>query len=439
MAKKDTTQKRITVGGNMSGGTRTVILSQTKRGSIDIATYMKALKSAENVDFPNRTSLYDIYDDILNDAHLSAVITKRKSAILNTPIEFKRDGKVDEQIGEQLRSPWFYNFLGDLLDTIYFGNSLFQFYRNGHWIGYDLVPRKHVDPIRRVILRRQSDITTGIPFDEFDNLVPVGKSRDLGILVKAAPLVIYKRNTLGDWAQFSELFGQPIREGTYDGWDEQARVRLMEDMLSMGGSSILLHPENTNIRLVESSAKSASSQLYKDFSDTCNSELSKLILGNTLTTESNNTGTQALGTVHQGVEEKIEATDKQLALNVLNYDLTDTFIALGIDTTGGEFSFVVPQNKDLSAQMVIDMNLKSMGLPLSDDYLYETYNRPKPDNYEELKKRQPSAVVQEPTPKEPIEDHIDDVEPSNKEDKNIFNTVKSFFVNAPTGKGALEW
>lgn len=438
MAKKDTTQKRITVGGNMSGGTRTVILSQTKRGSIDIATYMKALKAAENVDFPNRSLLCDVMENIITDAHLSAVRTKRKSAILNSPIEFKRGGVVDEKMELQIRSPWFYNMLSDIHDSLDWGYTPLQFYIKDGWVNYDLIPRKHVDPVRRIILRRQTDIT-GVPFDEFSNFVIIGKPRDLGLLTKAAPLIIYKRNTLADWAQLSELFGQPLLEGTYDGWDEEARAKLMEDLIGMGGSAVLLHPKNTDIRLVESSAKSASSQLYKDFCDTCNTELSKLYLGNTLTTESNNTGTQALGTVHKSVEERIESADKQYLLNILNYDLADTFAALGIDTAGGEFCFATPQNTNLASRIQIDNTLKSMGLPIGDDYLYDTYGIPKPDNYEELKKRQMSSVVQEPTPKEPLEDDIDDVEPSHKEDKNLFNTVRSFFGLALEGKGALDW
>ena len=37
----------------------------------------------------------------------------------------------------------------------------------------------------------------------------------------------------------------------------------------------------------------------------CNNEIAKLILGNTLTTESSEKGTQALGTVHKKVEDKV--------------------------------------------------------------------------------------------------------------------------------------
>lgn len=445
MAKKKKYNK-IAVQGNVGrqpdkAGTKTIILTQTRRGNIDIGDYMTALKATENVDFPCWYKLYDIYEDILTDGHLSAVIQKRKSPILNTPIQFTRNGKVDEEIGVQVRSPWFRNFLSDLADTVQWGTSTFQFFRNGEWLGYDLIPRKHVNPVKRIILRRQTDIT-GDSFDDYADLVTIGNPRDLGILAKAALYVIYKRNSTADWAQFIELYGHPLKEGIYDGWDEDARTKMTNDLYNMGGSAVILHPKGTEIKIHDAGSKSASSDLYKSFVQFCNDELSKLELGNTLTTEAGDTGTQALGTVHQSVEDKIERADRQMILDVLNYELTDVFTNLGMNTAGGEFSFVVPQNKDLSARVQIDMQLKNMGLPISDDYLYETYGIEKPKNYEELKKAK-AALTPDPAgkPQEKKEDE-DGKEEEGKSDspqekvdkkkekfwKNIFS---GFFQDAP--------
>ena len=450
MAKKKKYNK-IAVTGNVGRqpdrtGTKTIILTQTRRGNIDIGDYMTALKAAENVDFPCWSKLYDIYEDILTDGHLSAVIQKRKSPILNTPIEFKRNGKVDEEIGVQLRSPWFRSFLSDLADTVQWGTSTFQFFRNGEWLGYDLIPRKHVNPIKRIILRRQSDIT-GDSFDEYADLVTIGNSRDLGILAKAALYVIYKRNATADWAQFIELYGHPLKEGIYDGWDEDSRTKMTDDLFNMGGSAVIVHPKGTEIKIHDAGSKSASSDLYKSFVQYCNDELSKLELGNTLTTEAGDTGTQALGTVHQSVEDKIERADQKMILDVLNYELTDVFTNLGMNTAGGEFSFVVPQNKDLSARVIIDQQLKSMGLPISDDYLYETYGIEKPKNYEELKAArmpEPKKQSEEKPEEEPEEDKeagkTDSPEEKvDKKKENFFkNLFSGFFQDAPDkGKGAV--
>lgn len=456
MAKKKK-YNRIAATGNVGrlpeqAGTKTIILTQPRRGNIDIGDYMTAIKAADNIDFPCWSKLYDIYEDILTDGHLSALIQKRKSSILNTPIEFKRNGKVDEEIGVQLRSPWFRNFLSDLDDTVQWGTSTIQFFRNGEWLGYDLIPRKHVNPVKRIILRRQTDIT-GDSFDEYSDLITIGSPRDLGLLAKAAPYVIYKRNATADWAQFIELYGHPLKEGVYDGWDEEARTKMTDDLYNMGGSAVILHPKGTEIKIHDAGSKSASSDLYKSFIQYCNDELSKLELGNTLTTEAGEKGTQALGTVHQSVEDKIERADRQMILDVLNYELTDIFTNLGMNTAGGEFSFVVPQNKDLSARILIDTQLKNGGLPISDDYFYETYGIEKPKNYEELKKAKAARMPDlNAKPEEEPEDEKEKAEkeaekddsPEEKVDKkkdkfwkNFFAGFSNFFQDAPEeGKGA---
>ena len=93
-----------------------VILTAPRRFGIDIADYTAAVRSAENVDMPSRTRLYDLYEDILMDTHLSSVIDKRINAVLCTDIEFrKKDKTPDDRINEQIRSPWFSSLVRDIL------------------------------------------------------------------------------------------------------------------------------------------------------------------------------------------------------------------------------------------------------------------------------------------------------------------------------------
>jgi phage gp29-like protein len=384
----NTTRKAKAPDSNKNLVIQQVIFSQPKRDNLDIAKWRSAIKNAESTSNPKRIDLYDIYNDVLLDAHLTAVIQKRKTAVLTRNIQFVRGGKVDEKIMEQIDSPWFRSFIADVIDTIMWGHSVFQFYRLDKWIAYDLIPRKHINPINGMLLRSQTD-TTGLPYRDsaFPNLIEVGQPRDLGLLCKAAPHIIYKRNGMGDFAQFAELFGQPIREGTYDGYDEMARIKLREDLENMGSSGIFIHPENTQINLIDAPDKSGNSDLYIDLIALCNAEVSKLILGNTLTTDQGDKGTQALGTVHQDVEDKIAHSDRRFVLDTLNYDLTDVFASLGINTTNGEFVFEEKTHVDLSQRVIIDMQLASR-VPIDDDYWYETYDIPKPENYVKLKKEQ---------------------------------------------------
>ena len=155
MSKRQKRAGKITKSGNLprpgQKGPATIILTQPKRFGIDIADYMLAIRAFENVDYSRRFRLYDLYEDILMDTHLTSVIEKRKNAVLSSVIEFRRNGKPDKAVNEQIRSPWFRRLIGDILDAKFWGFTLVQFYRKGEWVNYDRIPRKHVDPVRRLI------------------------------------------------------------------------------------------------------------------------------------------------------------------------------------------------------------------------------------------------------------------------------------------------
>ena len=464
MSNRKTRVGKITTSGNVprpgQKGPATIVLTQPKRFGIDIADYMSAIRSFENVDYSRRYKLYDLYSDILMDTHLTSVIEKRKNAVLSSVIEFRRNGKPDKGVNEQIRSPWFRKLISDILDAKMWGFSLMQFYRDGQWLNYDLIPRKHVDPVRRLILRHQTDIP-GTSWDEYPDLLFVGSADEFGLLAKAAIWVIYKRNDVADWAQFAEVFGAPIREYTYPTDDDEARQRALDDAENTGSMSVFVHAQETVMELREAANKTGSADLYDKLCERCNSEISKLFLGNTLTTESSENGTQALGTVHKKVEDKVTETDRQDILDVLNYNMTDIFMAMGINTDGGEFCY--PEKKDIepSQKITILTQLKTnFNLPVGDDYLYEEFGIEKPADYDKLKKQHEEKLAQIEAAKAKIADGEDEdkriPEPEDKTNgkeigkdirkekvnavKNAYNWLKRFFGKAPEKDGAaLEW
>lgn len=441
---------RITVGGNLRRpgitGTQTIVLTQPKRFGIDIADMTAAIRAFENVDYSRRYKLYDLYSDILMDSHLSSVIDKRVEAVLALDIEFQRNGKPDEGINEQIQSPWFRRCVEDILAARWWGFSLMQFYREGQWINYDLIPRKHADPVRRLILRHQTDLT-GTPWDEYPDLLFVGSPDDMGLLAKAATWVIYKRNDVADWVQFAEVFGMPIQEYTYETDDDEARQRAIDDVTGIGSLGVFIHGEDTELNLREAGNKSGSADLYEKLCERCNSEISKLFLGNTLTTEASSTGTQALGTVHKKVEDKKLKADCRFLLNVLNYDMADIFQAMGIDTSGGKFCFPEQKDTDTNTEInVLSRLKKDFNLPIDDDYLYEKFGVEKPKNYKQLKaetakKEQAPAVPVLPAKKgqETKKGQEEEPEPAPTEKKGFAAWLRSFFAHAPQDGAALKW
>lgn len=444
MKKKN---KQITQGGMTLRHEPDILLQMPELFHFDLAAYMSAINAATSIDYSHRVKLYDMYESAMLDLHLSGVLDKRIRAVRRLPIEFHRDGEPDERINEQIASPWFKDFRRDLLMSHFWGFSLFQFYTDDAGnIQYTLVPRKHYNPIRREVLKFQGD-QTGRPVDEFPGMLFVGSERGLGIFAELLPAVLYKRGNMADWARFCNIFGLPIREYTYDAGDEEARRRLLADARRQGTNAVYIHPRESSLNLIESGNKSGSSELFRTFTEYWDAQISIRVLGNTLTTDAKETGTQALGTVHQDEENSMNEEDREFILDVLNYEMTEIFTALGYNTTGGKFVYAKQDCIDPTQQVDILQKLHTMGLPLDDDYLYETFGVRKPENYDAIKteKEAQKAAIQAALqqPKEETKGEKED----EKEDEEAAkeaptkNWMKRFFGRAPHRAGAdlNEW
>lgn len=413
-----------------------IVLQMPEIFMFDMNAYMQSVKAARGIDFSNRARLYDMYDSASLDLHLSGVIAKRMRGVTKIPIEFRRNGVPDDAINNQIKSPWFKQLRKDLVMSEFWGFTLVQFYLNEEGnIRYDLINRKHYDPIHRKLLKYQGSMD-GVPIDDFPDTLFVGSERDLGIYAELLPAVLYKRGDMSDWAQFCNIFGMPIREYTYDAGDEDARRRVIADARRQGANAAYIHPKESELKLVEAGNKTGSSDLYRTFAEYWDSKMSIRVLGNTLTTDAKSTGTQALGSVHKEEEDEMNSDDRDFILDILNYDMRPIFASLGFNVEGGEFVYAKKDKINPAQQIDIVQKLSSMGLPIDDDYLYETFCVAKPDNYKQLKEEKEAAKV---AFREQLGLQVND-DDKKKQDKNTDNTafkqhLKSFFGLAPD-KGA---
>ena len=412
-----------------------IVLQMPEIFMFDMNAYMQSVKAARGIDFSNRARLYDMYDSASLDLHLSGVIAKRMRGVTKIPIEFRRNGVPDDAINNQIKSPWFKQLRKDLVMSEFWGFTLVQFYLNEEGnICYDLINRKHYDPIHRKLLKYQGSMD-GVPIDDFPDMLFVGSERDLGIYAELLPAVLYKRGDMSDWSQFCNIFGMPIREYTYDAGDEDARRRVIADARRQGANAAYIHPKESELKLVEAGNKTGSSDLYRTFAEYWDSKMSIRVLGNTLTTDAKSTGTQALGSVHKEEEDEMNSDDRDFILDILNYDMRPIFASLGFNVEGGEFVYAKKDKINPAQQIDIVQKLSSMGLPIDDDYLYETFCVAKPDNYKQLKEEKEAAKA---AFREQLGMHGND-DDKKKQDKNTdktaFKQLRSFFGLAPD-KGA---
>ncbi len=349
------------------------------RAKKDISTWRQALISAESVNTPNRSRLYDLYDDILLDGHLCGIIAKRIDAVLNKSIYFEQDGKRISDVDALIGSNAFRELVRIILQTPLWGISGLEFLP-GRELNYKKIPRKHIKPQQGIISYEQNGVE-GIPYTNLPNVWVIGETDDLGLLLKCAPYALYKRGNLGDWSQYIELFGQPVRVMKYDSYDEQGKQQLKQALEESGSSLTLLLPKEAEFEMQNGRYSNGDGKLHQLFIDTLNAELSILVLGNTETTNSSNTSGYAQSKVHAEQQLQITKSDMAYVTNVLN---SPRFISVlrgyGLPVGNGHFVFGREVDlDDLEKRLAIDEKLAAH-IDISEQYWYETYGITKPNN-----------------------------------------------------------
>lgn len=407
-------------------------LRQIERQHIDIRKWRNAIQAAESIQNPNRRPLYDIYADILLDAHLTSCVEKRKSEICNLDVVFSRDGEPVDEINRLIAGPWFERFIRDVLDAKFWGFTALEFlcFESDN-VDYQLIDRRYVKPEFHSVVRSPNDRAGWDYLDpQYEPwILFAGEVHSLGLLEKAAQYAIYKRNALADNAQFCELYGQPIRVAKYNPYDQATRQELQRVMDEAGSNLSLTLPEGTSIEFIESKNNASSTTLFDMFTKACDNQISKLFLHETLTTAPDTTGTLALGEVHERVADAVHASDRRFILSVLNYDLRWRLAERGYPADG-EFTFAVHTEVDLNKQIAIDQALSNLGVPLDDDYFYERYGRPRPEKYEQLKEEHRAALAANSfaSPVAALEEHTDiPPQPYPRRRGGILARVTDFF------------
>lgn len=351
----------------------------------DIGAWHRAWQQAIRVDYPSRAQLYDIYTQLVVDLHLSGCINQRMGMVKKKAFKLvDREGKENLQLTELLESEWFKDYMDYVLESRYFGHSLVEF---GDVIktpqgamkfsSATLIPRKHVVPEHGVILRHDSDCWQhGISYRDGDITswcIEAGKPTDLGLLHKCAPSVLSKKNMLAYWDAWGEMFGMPIRIGKTQSRDPKDREEIEAMLSEMGAAAWGLFPDGTEIDIVEST-KSDAYMVYDKRVDRANSEISKVILGQTMTIDSGSSLSQS--EVHLEVLGNIIDSDADFLRDNINNRLLPLMIFHGFKVEGYRFEWDEAVEYSPQEQINIEQMILNSGYDIAPDYFTQKYNIP---------------------------------------------------------------
>lgn len=350
---------------------------QVKRLRQDVGKWRAALDRAENVYYPDRTQLLNIYADLVLDLHLTSVMETRKINVLSRPFKLvDKAGKENVELTKLLKKPWFRKFAGHALDKIYYGYSLLEFPVpvKGEFQNVELIDRQYVFS-EAGIVRTMPGMITGVSYLEDPAYAPwviaVGEPTDLGLLNKCAPMALFKKNVMAAWADFTEVFGMPFRSVSTDAeGDELARIE--EILAGMGQASWGVFPEDTKVEFIQ--AATANEQLYNVFIDRCNSEISKAVLGQTMTTDNGSSQSQA--NVHERVAQAYTRDDSTFLEELINFTLLPFMVMHGYQIAGYTFEWDETESLGKVEQWKIVNEVLQRGYKVPATYITATFGIP---------------------------------------------------------------
>lgn len=314
----------------------------------DIADWRAAWQLAINVENPNRQRLYDIYRDVAVDLHLSGCVAQREGFILAKSFKIvDNKGKAVEEALHFFDQAWFKNLILHCIEANFYGHSLVELGElttdGDGCIAYSnatLIPRQHVIPeYHRVIPHTGMHWKEGIdyrlpPYSEW--IIEAGEPNDLGLFLKAATQTIPKKNMLAFWDTFGEIFGMPMRIAKTTSRDEK-EIQALDTMLRDSGSKLsIVAPVDTEIEFIES-AKSDAFNVYDRRIGRANTEISKLIIGQTMTIEDGSSLSQSQ--THLQVFQNIINADADRLRDIINNQLLPRMVRHGFPLKGLRFEW----------------------------------------------------------------------------------------------------
>jgi hypothetical protein len=369
------------------------------RSRAGIMEWQAATQQAESLIMPNNTELVRVYKSIDVDLHLFALMqTIRIKVIANNFFIYNADGEVNQEATDLFKKKWFRKTVKHIVDSEFYGFSLIQLLdiKDGIFSDAELVPREYVIQQRQGVKTSLTNTSELIPFNapEYLNwVIPVGEPDNLGLLHKAAPLVIKKKEVISAWSESAEIFGMPLRVGRTNINDPVKRAN-MEDMLdNIGAAGWAVIHEDDVVEFVETS-KTDFYKIYQEFIQTTNSELSKGFLLQTGTTDEKAFSGSA--GVHENLLKSLIEAYIVLVEETVNEAIIPACQRLGLIPVGCYFQSDNEQKLSLEEMVkIVSELLKYKDVP--NDFILETFGVPTEDKViEEIANPNaaPSSVMQ---------------------------------------------
>ncbi len=332
-----------------------------------------------------------VYRELLTDAHVGATVDSRKSRTrsLAWRIVPGADGPSArleaDMVGEMFARLDMDRLVGEILNAPLFGFQPMEvmWASDGSFIvAEDVVgkpPEWFVFTTEGRLAFRTKERWTGEPVPPRKFLLPrhnPSYANPYGerILSRCFWPVTFKRGGLKFWVIFTEKYSMPFLIGKHPrGTREEEVEALLTSLENMLQDAVAVIPDDSSVLIEDASSRASSAEVYERLLDFTNAEISKAILGQTLTTEVGRPGSYAASKTHMEVRREILEADRRLVEQTMN-TLIGWVHELNFPRSTRPPRFVMHDAAGIRKELAErDRILSQVGVRFTKRYLMETY------------------------------------------------------------------
>ena len=257
------------------------------------------------------------------------------------------------------------------LESLFYGYNLIwiKSYTN-NTLDYEIIDRRNVIPnIHKIV--SESYTHEGIDYRDYNEslLFCQADTDSYGLLESIVPLTILKRHSWVNWDDYEQRFGIPPIYAKVAGTDEKLYAKIGNWLKNLTKNSSSVLPEGTEIDSITTSTQNATG-LFGDKIQMINKEISKLIVGQTMSLEDGSSLSQSQ--THEHTAEGLAKTDVKKVIQWLNTSLLPALRYWGVQIPEGCY-YDIEETVLPSERIKVDQELLRGGVRLSKDYIEKTY------------------------------------------------------------------
>ena len=336
--------------------------------------------------------------ELLTDSHLESVWSIRCSAASGAEWfcaaggdgNGKKEQEAADLFAEELRQLDIPRVIEEMMDAIAFGYAPLEVIwraQGGRWVIGDIVGKPpqwfEFDQENNLVFRTGVIGTEPLPKNRFliaRHRPSYANPYGVKVFSKCYWPVTFKKNGFRWWTVFVEKYGGAFLYGKYpNNASDIYKNELLTSLERMASDAVAIAPEGAEITIESLANKGSVSNVHAEYIEAANKEISKAVLGQTLTTDIGSKGSYAAAQAHNLVRQDLAAADRRRISACFNrLAAVWTYYNYGADVLPPVFEFV--KDEDLQQERAErDAKLYALGWRPKKAYIEREYDIPQED------------------------------------------------------------